>query len=72
MSIAYARSIQAKTGTMQARDLQAGDVILIRRAGFGARKPEAITKVSRRGGNVLLTFSWGQHLTSPKMNVALA
>jgi hypothetical protein len=72
MSTTYARSVQAPTGVMQARDLQAGDDVLIRRPGEAERTPNTIRATERIGGDVVLAFDGFSHVTSPRMGVALA
>jgi hypothetical protein len=72
MSTAYARTVQAPTGTMQARDLATGDVVLIRRPGALERTPEKILNAARVYGDIALAFEWGTKLCSPKIPVALA
>ena len=72
MATDYARSVQAPTGRMQARDLRAGDTVLIRKYDALDRTPETILDVKRDGQDVILFFAGWHHRTSPTMTVALA
>lgn len=72
MTTTYARQIQQPTGRMQARDLETGDVVLIRKPGATERTAERILHVEHFGTDVVMKFEWGYHRTSSRMTAALA
>lgn len=73
MSREYARSVQAPTGVMQARDLDPGDKLFIRVPGSRAMRVQTIVNTARVHGDVALALDDGTtRLLSPHMPVRLA